>query len=576
MKYSKKLSLLVLAFCLVFPLFSLKAYAASGTITFSDPSVMVGDSVSVTVKVATTDGSPLGGVDLTLGYDASALEFKSGTSASGDSGTIRIAGVINDTNTTSLSYTLKFKSLKAGSSKITVSSYEIIDLNYAAVTMSKVGGSTVTAKTAPTVQASADCKLSSLQISPGTLSPGFSPTTVEYSATVPNSVTKLAVSATPNHAKASVTSVSGTNLSVGENTVKITVTAENGATVAYVIHVTRKEAEKAESSTKPESSNKPESSTKSDSSKSEDSTQQEEPKALQVTIGETTLIADSNIPKELVPSGFAVTDYVYKEQELSVLKSSDGTVTLFYLTDQQGKNGALYLYDENADSFSKPVFLQSNVTLLSLDFGNDVTIPEGFNQTTIAINDTDIVAYQNSDNTDFYLIYGMNAAGEKGWYSYDEKEGSLQRFSGVISTEATSGEDSSESSDKVAILQNQISDINKQYKSDLNQRTLIIFGLAALSGILLKLNDKKEDELEEGSEDFAYLEQAATKNEEEFEEIEKAAVKKGKTSGNKKKAKQKDVKEELAKDVEDDYDLEDDSKKTDSDFTMIDLEDENL
>ena len=59
----------------------LTVYAASGKITFSDPSASVGNQVSVNMKIALSDGTGLGNSDVMLEYDASALEFVSGTNA---------------------------------------------------------------------------------------------------------------------------------------------------------------------------------------------------------------------------------------------------------------------------------------------------------------------------------------------------------------------------------------------------------------------------------------------------------------------------------------------------------------
>ena len=76
---------------MVFPAQMMVSYAATGKITFSDPTVTVGDQVSVTMKIATADGN-LGASDVRLQYDSSALEFVSGTSANGGAGSIRVLG----------------------------------------------------------------------------------------------------------------------------------------------------------------------------------------------------------------------------------------------------------------------------------------------------------------------------------------------------------------------------------------------------------------------------------------------------------------------------------------------------
>ncbi len=85
-----------------------------------------------------------------------------------------------------------------------------------------------------------DTSLSSLQISPGTLSPAFSAEVDSYTASVSLDTEKLTVSAVPASDKATV-ALSGTDLQEGENTVTCTVTAEDGTSHTYTILVNRVE-----------------------------------------------------------------------------------------------------------------------------------------------------------------------------------------------------------------------------------------------------------------------------------------------------------------------------------------------
>lgn len=85
---------------------------------------------------------------------------------------------------------------------------------------------------------SGNANLKSLTVNNATISPGFSPTVTEYSASVPFEVSTLEVTAKTENTGARF-SVSGKELSVGKNTVTILVTAANGATKTYKISVTR-------------------------------------------------------------------------------------------------------------------------------------------------------------------------------------------------------------------------------------------------------------------------------------------------------------------------------------------------
>ena len=100
------------------------------------------------------------------------------------------------------------------------------------------GGST------PSPPLSSDASLLSLSVTGGTLDPAFSPAVTNYTTTVPQGSSSVDVSATANDGNASFM-INGSNnttvaLDVGDNTISIVVTAENGTTTrTYTIVVTR-------------------------------------------------------------------------------------------------------------------------------------------------------------------------------------------------------------------------------------------------------------------------------------------------------------------------------------------------
>ncbi len=94
---------------------------------------------------------------------------------------------------------------------------------------------------------SADNSLEVLSLSAGTLSPDFTGKTVQYTATVPNDVTSVTVTATPVNEFATVESITGNdNLQVGTNTIKVVVKAQNGALAQYTITLTREDGQAAD------------------------------------------------------------------------------------------------------------------------------------------------------------------------------------------------------------------------------------------------------------------------------------------------------------------------------------------
>ena len=87
----KKLAAGLLTFALMvmlLPAGVVVSFAASGKLSFSDPTASVGDQISVTMKIAAD--AALGSSDVMLQYDADALEFVSGTNSTGGAGSISL------------------------------------------------------------------------------------------------------------------------------------------------------------------------------------------------------------------------------------------------------------------------------------------------------------------------------------------------------------------------------------------------------------------------------------------------------------------------------------------------------
>ncbi|WP_049962232.1 cadherin-like beta sandwich domain-containing protein [Oribacterium sp. FC2011] len=218
---------------------SMQALAATASISFSDPTVTVGSEVNVTMKVSSPDGT-LSRSDITLGYDSSLLEFISGTDAEGGAGTIRVNGATNGAETGTLEYNLKFNTLASGSANVSLSNFEVYDTDESIAEITHQGSSTVTISSA--ASASNNAILSSLVVSPGTLTPEFVNNVTDYSVIVGTSVDTLAINAVTADTGATVAVTGNEQLNMGENNVAITVTAADGSTQAtYNIKVTKQE-----------------------------------------------------------------------------------------------------------------------------------------------------------------------------------------------------------------------------------------------------------------------------------------------------------------------------------------------
>lgn len=397
------------------PVGGISAYASSAKISFSDPNATVGQEFSVNVKISSQDGN-LGASDVVLSYDPSVIEFVSGNNASGGAGSVRLVGTMDSSSTKAFSYTLKFKAVQAGNTSISVGSYEVYDSDAQAVTVSKTGTASVKVKAPAT--SSAEAALSSLKISPGTLSPAFSPNVTSYTAQVGASVDKLAVSASAKDSKAKVLVSGDSGLKVGANTVVCKVTAEDGQTTkSYTITVNKLDTVDVPSEAETEAETEAVGTTPVVTN------------GLDVEIDGVSYTVATEFDASLLPEGYTQSTCTYGGSEVQCGNGND--LTLLYLQGADG-NGAFYIYIPESGVLSPYVTIDVTAkSILVLPPDESVQIPDGFMETTIQLNGTYKVqgwVWKSDEQQKYCVVYGMNESGEKSLYRYDIAEKTFQRY----------------------------------------------------------------------------------------------------------------------------------------------------
>ena len=519
------ITLLTLCICLMTP--QMHAQAASGktTIAVSSGSINIGQTVTVTAKALSASGDSAY-ANMVLTYDAGILEFVSCTATyGGGGGSISVA---ND------SFSVTLKAISAGKASISLSATDGVIFSTAEELDSMAGSSTsVTVKNEAvgsstgsnnntgsntnTAALSADNSLKALTISPGTLSPAFKGSTTKYTATVDNSVTSIAVSATPVNEKATIESVTGnTNLAVGANVVKIVVKAENGTTATYKITVTRQAAGNA-GTTGGETTTTGGENGDSENGDAETPEDTEEVPATEtpasqadVVINDTTYHISDSFTEEQIPADFTEATVQFRGTECRGLTFNKGTISLIYLeTDNVDSTiGRFFIYDETRDviyDFMKFTAGESSY-VIPLLAPLDSVLPDSYVQVSLQMPESTVMtAYQlpaaeGEEASDFYVFYAVNQDGTEGWYQYDAAEGTYQRVNGNITETADS------SSDDLAALQSEYDELSKKYKDaksfSRNMIAVLIFVLAIAVVIILNImlfgrKKKGKDELSE-------------------------------------------------------------------------------
>ncbi len=198
------------------------------------------------IQVQPTDGETpqaaiIGDFEAYLIYDADVIEFVTAPSCfTGGAGMLKISDMGASASVGSRKYVARFRALSRGTSEISLDSRPIV-YTYGMDNAMSVSSSVLNLTVEAAHDASDNANLSALKVNPGKISPAFATTVREYEVTVPFESEMIVVSALTEDENAVVGVNGSTNLSVGRNTVTVTVTAENGTEKRYYLYVTRQE-----------------------------------------------------------------------------------------------------------------------------------------------------------------------------------------------------------------------------------------------------------------------------------------------------------------------------------------------
>ena len=209
--------------------------AASGSINIASSStVVVGNKVKVTVTISS--GTKMGSWQMSLNYDKSYLQLTNSTAR--DGGTFMI-DYAEDPGVLKKTYTFTFKTLKSGTTKLSVDGYRA----YVSSDLSALSLSANTKQIRIITQAELEASysknnnLSALEVEGFTLTPEFKTDVLEYSVVVPENTKEINIKATVQDKRASVNGIGTQAVNPGANKFSVVVRAQSGAEKTYVINI---------------------------------------------------------------------------------------------------------------------------------------------------------------------------------------------------------------------------------------------------------------------------------------------------------------------------------------------------
>ena len=247
--------------------------------------------------------------------------------------------------------------------------------------------------------------LSTLTVSAGTLAPAFDPAVTEYTLSLPQGTEKLTLTATPSDSNATVQGDGELTLQEGENTLPLVVTAENGDTKTYT--VTAKVAQAP---------------------------------TLFLDYNGQRLGVVKDVSQVTPPAGFAPAEPItYSGDTLPIWTDVSGKRTLVYLMDEKTSAQGFYLFSQTTGVQSPYLpILCGSVTYIYTDIPKELSSVPGLTPATVkAFGQTlNGWTYNDASLKDFSVLYLMDDAGSYGYYTYDSRAETLQRFSGAVFTDS--------------------------------------------------------------------------------------------------------------------------------------------
>lgn len=256
---------------------------------------------------------------------------------------------------------------------------------------------------------SSDATLSTLSLGSVTLTPEFDPGIFSYQAVVSKNTTDVAVNATAYNVKSTVDVQGQSNLKMGDNLVKVTVTAEDGESIKqYLIKVFRSDALSVEGI----------------------SLKDKEGKVFQFqTLPETVVI----------PADFYQSTFLVEGNEVPCFQKDGVKSVLIYVRPEEGKTG-LYAYDQDTETLRlyEPgkMMLRPSRLLTVETVPTSILVPEGFTPTKISYGSVEMDGYISKDKKTC-IAYMRSEDGNAQFYVVDTQNGDFYPYKTITATSNT-------------------------------------------------------------------------------------------------------------------------------------------
>ena len=150
----------------------------------------------------------------------------------------------------------------------------------------------------------------------------------------------------------------------------------------------------------------------------------------QVEIDGVQYTVTNNFSDALVPEGFTRGEMTLEGETCQVVTQPVSNMSAFYLTPAAGGEPDFFLYDDDKGSFLpfESVSISADRYIVLLRNDGSVNLPKRYQETVLTLNGKEFPAWQDVDQADYYVVYALNADGQKEMYQYDTVDKTYQRY----------------------------------------------------------------------------------------------------------------------------------------------------
>lgn len=376
---------------------------ATARIGCSNTSPKVGDTIKITAIYNASES--INAIQGSLTFNNSVLEYVSGENCNLISAN-KVKVAFSGASAKSFNFAITFKVKAAGSCTVYLGDCVVsngsseITVADQSIRVNAITGNEGQSSTP--ASGSSDANLTSLRASAGSLSPAFKSNITEYTVNVPHDKTDGILYCTTSDKYAKISITGNRELKVGKTVRSVKVTAPDGTTKTYTVTFNRAAEEE-----KPE-----------------------ETDTNNLTYNGASYKITDNYEGVKTPNSFSVDILKIGEKEYTAYVSASKNITLVCIENiDNSQDKVLVMYkDGTVEEFKHIESLNDTFIIRELDAEQKISDKFYLSEVEIGANKIPCYKYTDTAYSDYAVIYCESAKGTLGYYRYDTKEETIQRY----------------------------------------------------------------------------------------------------------------------------------------------------